>query len=356
MEMTSLDLDLTRGCNMNCNHCFADAHTPMPDELSTEEYKALLDQAAAYKLDRLSWGLGGEALTRKDLFEILEHASKLGLPSVVTTNGLMVTDAIAKRFAELDVRLSVSIDGATAETHEALRVIPGSLELAIRGIKRLKAAGCHVGANVTLTKHNVHEVSDLLRLAEELDLDHISLGNIMPFGRALAQPQLLLDDEDFQWLLEVAKSHIGYPIPISTFDGVLDLMFNLQTVLDTGNFAPKKTSAGRGKVVIRPNGEVWPCQLLPMPAGNVRDTPLAEILQSPVFDEVLDNVGQYESQDKTGCGAGCACTWIMHNIDDRRGERTMPFWRKLELTVPDEIGAKIKDAIAARRAAEAAST
>lgn len=351
--MTSLDLDLTRGCNMNCNHCFADAHTAMPNELTADEYRHVLDQAAAYELSRVSWGLGGESLTRRDLFEILEHSASLGLPNVVTTNGLLVTEANAKRFAELGCRMSVSLDGATAATHESLRVIPGSLELAQRGIRRLKAAGCHVSANVTLTKHNVHELPDIMRMAEELDLDHLSLGNIMPFGRALANPDLLLSEDDFKWLLEVAKAHVGYPIPISTFDGVLDLMFNLQTVLDTGTFAPKKTSAGRGKVVIRPDGDVWPCQLIPRSAGNVRDAPLADILASPVFDDILAQAQEYEAKDKTGCGTGCACTFIMHNVEDAYAKKTMPYWRGMELTVPDEIGERIQRAIAEKRQARA---
>jgi MoaA/NifB/PqqE/SkfB family radical SAM enzyme len=116
MRMTSLDLDFTRGCNMNCNHCFADAHTPMQGELSTEEYLDLLDQASAYDLQRVSWGLGGEALTRRDLVPLLHAAAEHGFPQVLTTNGLLITERIAEEIAATGTRVSISIDGATGDT------------------------------------------------------------------------------------------------------------------------------------------------------------------------------------------------------------------------------------------------
>lgn len=352
MQMKALDLDFTRGCNMNCNHCFADAHTPMPNELTTDEYKTILDQAAPYaaQLSRVSWGLGGEALTRPDLFELLEHAAALGLPNVLTTNGMLITEKGAARLAATGVRVSISIDGATDETHEALRIIPGSLQLAIRGIQRLKKAGCPVGINTTLTKHNVHELPQILDLAERLEVDHVSLGNIMPFGRALLNPELILDDDDYRWVLEVGKARLGYPIPVSTFDGVLDFIFNLQSVLDTGKFTPKATSAGRGKVVVRPDGEVWPCQLLPLPAGNVRTHTLEEILHSPVFDEVREQVEEHERGAKTVCGGPCACTKIMNNESDEFKAAAVSNWANMTVELPDEVGRMVKEALVARRA------
>jgi MoaA/NifB/PqqE/SkfB family radical SAM enzyme len=349
MRMTSLDLDFTRGCNMNCNHCFADAHSPMRDELTTEEYRTLLDEAAKYELSRVSWGLGGEALTRKDLFELLEHAAGLGLPQVLTTNAMLVTEEGAKRIAATGTRVSVSIDGATDETHESLRVIPGSLQLAIRGIKRLQAAGAKVGANITLTRHNVHELPDMLKLAQELELDYLSIGNIQPFGRALSNPDLLLTQEDLDFVVAVASEHTDNPVPTTTFDNVLDLLLNLNRILETGKHTPRATSAGRGKVVIRPNGEVWPCQLLAMPAGNIREKPLDEILLSPIFDEVRAIV---EAEEKTGRAtggcAGCVCSKIMNNEEQAYQATSPERWANIQVRVPDSLGEKVKSALAAR--------
>jgi MoaA/NifB/PqqE/SkfB family radical SAM enzyme len=352
MQMTSLDLDFTRGCNMNCNHCFADAHSPMRNELSTEEYLDLLDQASAYPLSRLSWGLGGEALTRRDLIPLLHAAKERGFPQILTTNALLVTERIAEEIAQTGTRVSVSIDGATGETHELLRVIPGSLELAIRGIKRLKAAGVTTGANITLTRHNVHELPDMLKLARELKLDFVSIGNIQPFGRALANPDLLLSQEDLDFVVAVAQAHTDYPIPVTTFDNVLDLLFNLERVLAAGKYQPRTTSAGRGKVVIRPNGEVWPCQLLAMPAGNIREKPLAEILGSPVFDEVCSIVEEQEGKGRASGGcAGCVCAYIMNNEMQENRATENERWASIQVRVPDEIGMKVKTALAARRGA-----
>lgn len=350
--MKSLDLDFTRGCNMNCIHCFADAHTVMPGELTTEQYKDVLDQAKAWApLSRVSWGLGGEALTRRDIFELLEYGKALGYPQVLTTNGLLVTEEVARKIAATEARVSISIDGATDETHEKLRLIPGSLQKAIRGIKRLKAAGAHVGANVTLTKHNVHELPQLLQLAKDLELDHLSLGNIMPFGRALANPELILEEEELAFVMKTAQEHNDMPMPVSAFDGTLELVFNARKVLEAGRFQPKVTSAGRGKVVVRPDGEVWPCQLLPMPAGNVKEQPLSEILQSPVFDEVLEVVEEQEVQKNKGCGGGCVCTYIMNNESDEWFGAAKNAWENVTLSVPDDLGKRVKERVAAKRGA-----
>ncbi|MBW3583732.1 MAG: radical SAM protein [Euryarchaeota archaeon] len=354
MEMKSLDIDFTQGCNMACSHCFADAHFRMPNELDTDELKSLLDQASKYELSRLSWGLGGEALTRRDIFELLEHGKQYGFPQVLITNGLLVTEEVAKRLAALGVRVSVSLDGATDATHEKLRILPGSLQKAIRACRRLKAAGVTTGANMTVTKVNVHEVGAFLDLALELDLDYISMGNILPFGRALERPELILDQADFDSVLEEAKRRAaeGYPIPVYSFDGVLDLVFNAQRIIERGAFSPRRTSAGRGKVVVRPDGTVWPCQLLPFPAGNVRDKPLDEILQSPVFEQVAGFVTEYEEQ-KSDCGSGCACSWIMNNERDTIGANVMDAWKAIQVAVPDALGEKVKAALAARRQVEA---
>ncbi len=353
MQMKSLDLDFTRGCNMNCNHCFADAHSPMENELTTQEYKDLLETASAWELSRVSWGLGGEALTRKDIFELLEKGNELGFPQVLTTNAMLVTEEGAKRIAATRTRVSVSIDGATDETHEALRVIPGSLQLAIRGIKRLQAAGAVTGANITLTRHNVHELPAMLRLARELELDYLSIGNIQPFGRALANPDLLLTQQDLDFVVAVAAEHTANPIPTTTFDNVLDMLLNLERILETGKHTPRATSAGRGKVVVRPNGEVWPCQLLAMPAGNLREQPLEKILQSPVFDEVRDFVETEESKGQaTGGCAGCVCSKLMNNEEQSYRATAENAWAEIQVRVPDALGQKVKNVLAARAARE----
>lgn len=349
MQMTNLDLDFTRGCNMNCNHCFADAHSPMANELTLAEYQDLLEQAKDHKLSRVSWGLGGEALTRSDIFDCLEAGARLGFPQVLTTNAMLVTEKNAQRIAATGSRASVSIDGATDETHEALRVIPGSLQLAIRGIKRLQAAGVKTGANITLTRHNVHELPDMLKLGQELKLDYLSIGNIQPFGRALANPELLLTQEDLDFVVAVAAEHTDYPVPVTTFDNILDILLNLERILDAGTHAPRTTSAGRGKVVVRPNGEVWPCQLLSMPAGNVREAPLAEILESPVFDQVRDFVEQEEQKGQaTGGCAGCVCSQLMNNEDQSFRATSPDRWSKIQVRVPDALGEKVKSALAVR--------
>src|SRR3989304_4388714 len=113
---------------------------------------------------------GGEPLFRPDIFDIAKHAKKQGLTLALATNGTLVDEAMAKKIVDAGIqRVSISLDGAEAKTHDEFRKLPGSFDAAVRGIKNLRALGMEVQINSTIAKHNAHQVKELYKMAQDLD-------------------------------------------------------------------------------------------------------------------------------------------------------------------------------------------
>ena len=119
-----LFLELTLRCNENCLHCGSRCTAESKvNELSLDEYKRILDEIS-YDFDVKSFMLnitGGEPLLRRDFYDIMDYANKLGFVWGMTSNGTLIDDEAAKRLYDCGMKtISVSIDGLE-NTHDFLR-------------------------------------------------------------------------------------------------------------------------------------------------------------------------------------------------------------------------------------------
>lgn len=177
--------EMTRACNLNCIHCRAGACPQAdPDQLSTGEGIDLIDGIRRVGTPILIM-TGGEPLLRPDFFELASHAVKAGLRAVIATNGVLVDDSVAKELANIGIpRASISIDGATASDHDKFRKIPGAFNGALRGVEALKSAGVGVQINTTLTRRNRRQLSEIMKLSEEIGAVAFHVFLLVPTGRA----------------------------------------------------------------------------------------------------------------------------------------------------------------------------
>src|SRR5246127_4712945 len=156
--------EVTKGCNLRCIHCRATAtELSSPTDLPTPTALNIIDQivAAANPILVLS---GGEPLYRSDIFQLARYASDRGLRVALATNGTLVTRDVARMIVDSGVRrVSISLDGADATTHDSFRGIPGAFEAAVRGLRNLKALGMSVQINTTIARHNAHQLPDVLQ-------------------------------------------------------------------------------------------------------------------------------------------------------------------------------------------------
>src|SRR4029453_16514315 len=124
--------NLTYRCNLACEHCYLD-RGPKPlvgtenfadrSELSTEECFRVIDEIAAFAPECLTILTGGEPLLRRDILEIVRRAAERGLWVVVGTNGVSITENVARRLAEAGARgLSLSLDALDPDRHDRFRM------------------------------------------------------------------------------------------------------------------------------------------------------------------------------------------------------------------------------------------
>src|SRR4030042_6681158 len=126
--------ELTRSCNLACVHCRASSERgPYPGELTTEECYRVMDDIASFSKPVIIL-TGGEPLLRTDLFDLSAYGSKKGLRMVMATNGTLLTEEMIQKLKGSGIqRISISLDGPDAETHDAFRKAKGSFEGSLRG-------------------------------------------------------------------------------------------------------------------------------------------------------------------------------------------------------------------------------
>lgn len=293
-RFSNVDLDFTRRCNLRCQHCYADAGPAEPDELSTAELKAVLDQLAAMQTLSVTVGSGGEALLRPDLLEVLEHGRKLGLLMFLVTNGMMLTPEVVQRLKGLKVVVSVSLDGASPESHNTLRGHPQAFEQALAALRLLRGMGAIAAVNLTLNKLNYHEMPPFLALVRSLGIKYVSVNRMIPVGRGALHAHLLLNGAEFKQAVHDLRQHIGPDLVMSSQDPILDRMFKTVTRAageqKTGVEMLYACTAGISSFAVKANGDVVPCRMIPVPVGNVRRASLQDIWEGARFAAEKDKL------------------------------------------------------------------
>ena len=200
--------ELTARCNLKCRHCRAEAQDDFVEgELSTKE---IINAAKAIRedVDPIMILTGGEPLVRDDFFDIATTCTSLFTRVALATNGTLVDDKTAKRIVDCGIqRVSISLDGAKAETHDAFRGLQGSYADALRGFDALKHAGMSMQINVTVTKHNDTQLPDLFNFVVSQGADAFHVFMLVPVGcgAEIEEDQRLTPDrfeEVLRWLFE----------------------------------------------------------------------------------------------------------------------------------------------------------
>jgi radical SAM protein with 4Fe4S-binding SPASM domain len=190
--------EVTKGCNLRCIHCRATAtELSSPLDLPTAKARQIIEQIAAYASPILVLS-GGEPLYRNDIFDLAAYAGQCGLRVALATNGTLVDEAVAGKIAAAGVkRVSISLDGADAATHDTFRGIPGAFAKALDGLRNLKRAGLSVQINTTVARHNAGQLPQILQLARDLGADALHTFLLVPVGCGveIAERQMIPPEE-----------------------------------------------------------------------------------------------------------------------------------------------------------------
>jgi SynChlorMet cassette radical SAM/SPASM protein ScmF len=178
---------LTEGCNLRCRHCwiapkFQDEGRTYP-ALTVDLFRSVVEQGKALGLSSLKL-TGGEPLLHSEIGEILEFVRGEELDLTIETNGVLCTAEIARKIGEChNPFVSVSLDGADAETHEWVRGVPGCFEAALEGVRNLVQAGIRPQIIMTLMRRNKDQMERVVRLAESIGAESVKFNVAQPTAR-----------------------------------------------------------------------------------------------------------------------------------------------------------------------------
>jgi AdoMet-dependent heme synthase len=199
--------EVTRSCPLACKHCRAAArHTPYPGELTTDEGRRLLDNIASFSRPTMIL-TGGEPMLRTDIYDLAGYAHRLGLPVVMAPCGLLITEESVRKMAAAGIQaISISLDGATATSHDAFRGVPGAFEGALRGLRIAQQGGMKFQINTTVTRHNLAELPAILDLAVRLGAAVFNPFLLVPTGRGREMADQEISPADYErtlhWLAD----------------------------------------------------------------------------------------------------------------------------------------------------------
>jgi Fe-coproporphyrin III synthase len=307
--------NLTAHCNLACRHCYMDASREAREEMSLEEGIHLVDELADMKVPILIF-TGGEPLLSRNFYALAFHAREVGLRTVISTNGTLITPEVARLLAEAKIRyVGVSLDAAKSEQHDAFRGVAGAHARALQGIKNARDAGLKTGLRITLTRDNWQDVPALLSLALQEGIPRFCLYHLVPTGRGAGMADRDVTPEQrrsvIRLLAEAAEELKGENIEILTTDSPMDGAYLLELLKDdprSENVRKLLTNAGgcsTGVKVanINPRGDVHPCHFMPqVVVGNVRERTFRDIWIDHPTPE-LQGLRDIKSRLKGACGS-----------------------------------------------------
>lgn len=335
--------ELTLRCDLSCRHCGSRAGHARDSELSTAECLALVDAMADLGVREVSV-IGGEAYLRDDWLDVIAAIRARGMQCNMVTGGRGMTPERARAAAAAGLQsVGVSLDGDEA-VHDALRGVRGSFKSAVAAMQNLRAAGVPVSANSQINRLSapvLPAIVDTL-IAEDVYAWQIAL--TVPMGRATDTPEILLQPYE---LLDV------FPVLAREVARAREAGIRISTGNNIGHFGPYESllradlpcthsqgcGAGTYVIGIEADGTIKGCPSLRTErwrAGNVRETPLAEIWERALgMRELRDR----SERDLWGFCRTCyyadeclgGCTWTTDSLLGRAGNNPYCHHRALAL-------------------------
>lgn len=250
---------LTGGCNLACQHCYI---SPAYMANGGDGGHLDFDLFAQAVQEGLSLGLssvkltGGEPLLHPEFLRIVDYLKEKNIGLSVETNATLLSPEIARHFKENSTLafISVSLDGARAETHDPFRGVKGSFERACQGIRNLVEEGFHPQIIMSPHSGNVSEIGALVHLAESLGVSSIKFNPIQSSGRGSVMDKRgqLLDIKQLielgNWVEKTLQKETSLPLLFSwplAFRSLARLaksegqcsIFNILGILSSGHLA-----------------------------------------------------------------------------------------------------------------------
>jgi radical SAM protein with 4Fe4S-binding SPASM domain len=267
--------------------------------LDHEEAKDFIKKIAMWSPPPLLILSGGEPLMRPDILELAEYSSSMGMRTVLSTNGTLMDTNIAQKLKEVGIqRLSLSLDGPDAISHDAFRGVKGAYESLVNSTKILKEVNLPFQINSTITPGNIKDTEKILKVALTLGAVAFHVFLLVPVGRAKNWKEEPLSPMDYENALRLLKTKE----PSLTIEFKATCAPQYQRIgRQLGLFSPRSGKGclgGQGFMFVSHNGIVGACGYLPLAAGDIRKTHPITIYKDSELFNLLRNKENY----KGSCG------------------------------------------------------
>lgn len=303
--------EMTQACALACRHCRAEAMPePHPDELSTEEGMALLEQIPGFGDPMPHLILtGGDPLARKDLYPLIDRARELGIGVSITpaATEALTRDVLVKLKEHGVEGLGLSLDGSTAERHDAIRGVPGTFDRTMNAMRYAQELEMPLQVNTLVAAQTAGDVPQIYELLKPYGVARWSLFFLISVGRGKVLEALSPEEGEklMQWIYDTS---LDSPFIVATTEAPSYRRVALQRKRALGGDADemRKSGAtrgfgirdGHGIMFVSNTGDVCPAGFLPVTAGNIRQDRIVDIYRdSPLFRQLHD-----PSQFEGRCG------------------------------------------------------
>lgn len=249
-KVKTVIISYTDKCNLKCLFCYAHSGKKLPNELSTEKWKSVIDKIFNFCDPKVILFTGGEPLARKGFLEVAEYAKNRGGNIVLFTNGTLIDGNNATEIADVGFDyVSVSIDGANGETHDRIRGVRNSYKKALKGLDLLIELGVNTAWQTTVCSLNYGELEQMLLKAVDMGVKKFRCGSVDCLGRAYRRYSKLMlkPEEEVELMMFLKKSSVKYNGRIEIgFLNDTEAFPSVESVYPTGVNLWKSISLGSG--------------------------------------------------------------------------------------------------------------
>ncbi len=296
-----IDLALTYRCNNNCGHCYAGGPRKTK-ELSTDEWKAVIDKAYTFEVPNIVF-TGGESLMRDDLEELIDYAEQKGIVTGLITNGRLLTK---ERVASLEKAgldyVQVTIESYDPKIHNAM-CQSETFDETVAGIRNVVGA-IYTTTNTTITPANKESIVEMLPFIHSLGIRRFGMNAMIRAGRGTEAEGITYEElkvllpQIIQKATELGMEFIWYT----------PTKYHKLNPVEMG-LGVKACSAARITLAVEPDGSVIPCQSYFKPMGNALKDELHDIWETDLAKKLrehrLANEKCFKCIQFPLCGGGC---------------------------------------------------
>jgi len=290
-----LSLYLDTLCNLDCTFCFLDSgESHRENQMSLDKYRDVIKQGRELGVKSTLFFGAGEPLLDEKLFPLIEYSNEVGLHSVMFTNASLVTREVAERMKQLDLSVVASVKSRNPHILEELTRMQGSAEKIYSGFQHLLDVGLNeteptrLGNDILICKQVCDEVPELIRYCVN--------NNIHPMVESL----LCRGESAKNWDRLKLSNDKAQKLSIRLREEFPELMG------ERAYFEGSSCDLDHYTLFVNYNGDVWQCFSRDIVMGNVRDTELERVWNTP----------QLKALRNSPLGARCSvCPGRRYNLE-----------------------------------------